>query len=299
VLVAALAFTAACHTAVGRVKDGVYTAHDEVFSLPVPKLSVGLALQEGLDRDPFDNVTGGYVDFHDDFGSLRSVVYEMLNAKAQASLANPVRAKQFAAQELQDRYLRKLKQLHPGVRVVHDEPVTLADGSWGWMAMVEIPRPAPRANAAANDGARGSASSAIGASTAIAASAPTTSCTSGSSSTQSAISTSKSTSTDAVPSTDASASKNAVPQTTPSAASSSDAATSSSSAKPAPVASAHVNVTRGFLFVVRRKLFLTLSAVNDPGGTLSDDAAAPAASDGSFEHVKRALLDLYASMRFG
>jgi len=139
----------ACRHTAGSIEDGRYVAHDNAFSLPVPKLSVGMAVQQGLDKDPFGEVTAGYVTFHDDFGNMRSIEYETLTSTELNALNDETRARNYFSERLHDQYVAKMKVHFPGTRVVEERLVTLDDGAMGWFAMIKIPVPeSTRANGA-------------------------------------------------------------------------------------------------------------------------------------------------------
>jgi hypothetical protein len=149
-LSASIVFFASCHATVGRVEEGRYIAYDDAFSLPVPRLSVGMGVQQGLDKDTSGHVTAGYVNFHDDFANLRSIEFEELSPARVAALADAAYAKKFASERLRDRYFDKLKPRFPGARVADEEALVLADGTAASFAMIKIVANEPvRANKSA------------------------------------------------------------------------------------------------------------------------------------------------------
>lgn len=133
----------ACRATTGRVEDGRYFAESDAFSLPVPKLSIGTSVQQGVDKGTSGEVTSGSVNFHDNFGNMRSIEYEALPQAQVSALADAARAKQFASVRFRDRYFDKLKGRVHGVRIMDEGKVTLSDGSAAWFAMIKIPAPAP------------------------------------------------------------------------------------------------------------------------------------------------------------
>lgn len=138
---AVLALAPSCRHTAGSVEDGRYIAHDNAFSLPVPKLSVGMAIQQGLDKDPFGQVTAGYVTFHDDFGNMRSIEYEQITATQLNALTDETRARNYFSSRLHDEYVAKIKVYFPGTHVISEKLVTLEDGSSGWFGVIKIPVP--------------------------------------------------------------------------------------------------------------------------------------------------------------
>src|SRR5262245_27893325 len=69
-----------CMGLAGSIEEDRYVAPAGAFSMPVPDLSVGLAIQDGTDKHRVSGLPVGYVSFHDDFGNIRSVQYMTLPA---------------------------------------------------------------------------------------------------------------------------------------------------------------------------------------------------------------------------
>jgi hypothetical protein len=81
----------------GKVKDGVYTSPGKNFSGPVPR-GIGMKIS-----DAFDNKAGlGAVSFHDDFGSLRGVLYARLPNDLVSRLTDRALRKDFLANALKE-----------------------------------------------------------------------------------------------------------------------------------------------------------------------------------------------------
>jgi hypothetical protein len=137
----ALIVASACRHTAGSIDGDRYVAHDNAFSLPVPKLSVGLAVQQGLDKDTFGNVIAGYVTFHDDFGNMRSIEYEAMTATYLNALSEEARAKNYFGSRLHDQYVARMMSRFPGTRIVEGKLVTLADGTVAWFGVIKIPVP--------------------------------------------------------------------------------------------------------------------------------------------------------------
>src|SRR5262245_3611196 len=71
-----LSIAAGCQSTTGQVSGGRYTAPEELFSLPVPRLGPGLDVEDGISTNPDNGLRSGFVSFHDDFGNVRSITYE-------------------------------------------------------------------------------------------------------------------------------------------------------------------------------------------------------------------------------
>lgn len=79
---AAAIVLSSCAIGSGNISDGRYTSPLGNFSLPVPS-GIGMRVSEANDE------SGGYVSFHDDFGSLSAINYLLIPADAVEVFRNP------------------------------------------------------------------------------------------------------------------------------------------------------------------------------------------------------------------
>lgn len=127
---------AGCQSTAGTVSDGRYVAPENLFSMQVPQLSLGLAVEDGFGKSPDGGLRAGFVSFHDDFGQVRSITYEEMDEETTARIeARP-------SSYFRDGYVSQLRERLPGTRVIHESPMTLSDTT-GHFAVLEIPGGSP------------------------------------------------------------------------------------------------------------------------------------------------------------
>jgi hypothetical protein len=136
---AALALLASCSSLAGEKSGGRYTAPGGIFSLPVPDLSLGARVEDQHGTQTESNLLVGWVSFHDDFGSVRSVRYEQFPSDVARQFSDPARAAERLRGFAHDVMLAGIQQDSPRARIVHEEPVALPDGLSAWFAVLEIP----------------------------------------------------------------------------------------------------------------------------------------------------------------
>ena len=141
--IASLALLASCSSLKGDQSGGRYTAPGGLFSLPVPALSMGAAVQDKSSTNPQTRLVAGSVTFHDDFGQVRSIQYEQIALELGKKLSEPASATGALRGYMSDVSLAEIQQWSPQARIVHEEPVTLSDGVPAWFAVLEIPQGSP------------------------------------------------------------------------------------------------------------------------------------------------------------
>jgi len=136
-----LALCVACESLNG-VRDGTYTSPDGAFSMPVPRLSAGLAIENG-GAPPAGSARKGYVSFHDDFGHVRSITYEQVAPELAAVFAGGEHADESLSAFLREKFLPQLAQRSPGACITHESTLQLKDGTRALFAVLEIPGGSP------------------------------------------------------------------------------------------------------------------------------------------------------------
>lgn len=136
---AALALLASCSSLAGETSGDRYTAPGGVFSLPVPDVSLGARVEDQYGTQPESELSFGWVSFHDDFGSVRSVRYEQLPSDVARQFSDPARAAEMLRGFAHDVMIAGIQQDSPRARIVHEELVALPDGLSAWFAVLEIP----------------------------------------------------------------------------------------------------------------------------------------------------------------
>jgi hypothetical protein len=105
----------------GKVKDGVYTSPGRNFSVPLPK-GIGMKIS-----DAFDDKEGlGAVSFHDDFGSLRGVLYARLPDALVTKFADRALRQDFLEHALEGAAMGTwFLRASPQASIVSQEAITL------------------------------------------------------------------------------------------------------------------------------------------------------------------------------
>jgi hypothetical protein len=126
-------------TTVGKVSGGRYTAPDDLFSMPIPQLGLGLVVEDDFGTSPDGSLRAGHVSFHDDFGGIRSIAYEEFPEEARAE----VNSQEAMRSYFNDGFVADLRMRAPGTQVIHQTPTVLGDGSRGLFSVLEIPEGSP------------------------------------------------------------------------------------------------------------------------------------------------------------
>ena len=135
-----------CQTVSANISDGRYVSPLGNFSLPVPS-GIGMKMSEDYDE------AGGYVSFHDDFGSLSAISYVLLPADAIDVVRDPTSKDQAYAGFLHE-YLMPgvFAPMVPTANVVYEEHLG-EDQDRVFLAVVDLPG-GSHLTAITRDGAR-------------------------------------------------------------------------------------------------------------------------------------------------
>jgi hypothetical protein len=139
-----LSVTAACQSTNPRVSDGRYTSPDGLLSVAVPKLGPGQTIEDQFVTDPKTGQHAGFVSFHDDFGSVRSITYGEIKSEIAASFEDPARAQATLRAHAREKQLPIVQQYAPHASITNEGPIDVqfthgGDVIKGWLAVFEIP----------------------------------------------------------------------------------------------------------------------------------------------------------------
>ena len=126
-------FLAGCSTTGGHVVSGMYNSPHDNFAVPLPKLGMGTKVQE----QSFEN--SGYVSFHDDFGSLRSIEYSRLPANAVIDYRHLIH--RVVLPDIQSRF--------PGSTMLYEKPLNQG-GQKEYFFVLQVPGGSPLVDMKAN-----------------------------------------------------------------------------------------------------------------------------------------------------
>lgn len=138
-----LALSTGCSSLAGDRSGERYTAPEQLFSLPLPALSLGATIEDQCSTNPDTKLVVGMVSFHDDFGGLRVIQYEQLAAAVGREFSEPASASAALRGCLHDMTLARIQQFSPRTRLLREESVALPDGVTAWFAVLEIPEGSP------------------------------------------------------------------------------------------------------------------------------------------------------------
>lgn len=121
-----------CATGSPNIKDGRYTSPLGNFSLPVPS-GLGMKVDEAGDN------LGGYVSFHDDFGSLSAITYLRLPPDFAEVFGDPARRDHAYSSYLHEHILPGMfEPAFPNTKVLHEEFLG-RDEDREFFAVVDLP----------------------------------------------------------------------------------------------------------------------------------------------------------------
>ena len=138
-----VSMVAGCSGLGPNVSDGRYSEPNGRFSLPVPELGPGAKCEEKHETDPGTKLATGSVSFTDDFGQVRAVQYQQGPPEVAKTMSDPSVAPGMLKVFLHQAVVSRIQQFIPKTRVVQEDPTTLADGTPGYFAALEIPEGSP------------------------------------------------------------------------------------------------------------------------------------------------------------
>lgn len=113
-------------------QNGTYISPHGNFTVPYPQMGAGMRVQ----KQSFES--SGFVSFHDDFGSLKSIEYSLLPASAAPMFATAEKKDATYAGLVKNVVLPEMQANFPNTEMLYQESVDI-DGSRGYFFVLNMP----------------------------------------------------------------------------------------------------------------------------------------------------------------